>query len=928
MHSWFRATVRRSRMESEMDAELRFHIEAYAEDLIRGGVPRAEALRRARIEFGGLERAKEECRDARGINFIEILIQDLRYGLRMLRKNPGFAAVAVLTLALGIAANTAVFTAFDALFLRPRPVMDPNSLVAVFRTTPGDARGRFSYPDYVYLRDHSKSFSDLSLFAFGMALTSSDLPPTGPEAISRLAGTVGFQLPQLLPGGAQPIGCYFVSGNYFQMLGAVPLHGRLLVPEDDLLSSPPVAVLSGNFWQRQFHSDPKVVGSILHLNGVAFTIIGVTPVDYMGTLPNVPSLWAPVAGKVQVGALSAGDLENRLLIAGMPMGRLRHSVSLSDAQAELDVLAAQLRTAHPEDERNAGIALLPGRNDAAVLEPTEWALVVAAMSAVGLLLLIACANVASLLLARAAVRGKEIAVRLAIGASRGRLLRQLLTESVLIALFAGAFGLPLAGWLLHLLIVEVASALPSAWGTIALKVSPDIRIFLYALLVSGCAGVAFGLAPAVQASKPNVNSALKDESTAFGLRLSRSRLRGALIAAQMAACLVLLISSALLLRGSQRALTLDVGYEPQRVLYLEMYSPANLHYPQARMLQINRDLIRGIAGLPSVQSVAQASRGPIGGIRWVPVAPVDAAASASTAQGNQTTGAGYSYVTSNYFDTLGIPILRGRVFTPSEAEGQAPVVVISEATARRFWPVEDAIGKRLKIGLEKGTMFFPGQKDPFVPSSEVIGIARDVRSMDLRRIDESYIYLPLSQTRQWTGTLLVRTDGDPRQLLPATGREVHAIDANLPVVGSPLYSMISMDPFFVVSRVGGLLASIVGALGLLLACMGVYGMVSYTVAQRTHEIGIRMALGAHGGQVLQLVVREGFRPILGGIVVGILLSAVVSRLMAATLFGLSPLDVVSFLGVSVLLGGIALVATVLPARRATKVDPMVVLRYE
>jgi len=240
MHSWFRAIVRRSRMETEMDAELRFHIEAYADDLIRGGVPRAEALRRARIEFGGLERAKEECRDARGINFIEILIQDLRYGLRMLRKNPGFAAVAVLTLALGIAANTAVFTAFDALVLRPRPVMDPNSLVAVFRTTPGDARGRFSYPDYVYLRDHSKSFSDLSLFAFGMALTSSDLPPTGPEAISRLAGTVGFQLPQLLPGGAQPIGCYFVSGNYFQILGAVPLHGRLLVPEDDLLSSPPV----------------------------------------------------------------------------------------------------------------------------------------------------------------------------------------------------------------------------------------------------------------------------------------------------------------------------------------------------------------------------------------------------------------------------------------------------------------------------------------------------------------------------------------------------------------------------------------------------------------------------------------------------------------------------------------------------------------
>lgn len=478
------------------------------------------------------------------------------------------------------------------------------------------------------------------------------------------------------------------------------------------------------------------------------------------------------------------------------------------------------------------------------------------------------------------------------------------------------------------MIVEIASALPSAWGTIALQVTPDVRIFSYTLFVSCCAGIAFGLAPALQASKPDVNSALKDEGTAFGLCLSRSRLRGMLIASQMAACLVLLISSALLLRGSQRALKIDAGYQSRRVLEMEIYSPANLHYPQARMLQVNRDLIRRIAGLSGVRSVAQASRDPIGGIRWVPVTPVDAAASAPSKEPNETAGAGYSFVTPNYFETLSIPLARGRVFTQTEAEGQAPVVVISEATARRFWPGEDAIGKRLRIGLEKGTMFFPGEKDPYIPSSEVIGIARDVRSMDLRKIDESYIYLPLSQTRQWTGTLLVRTEVDPRQLLSGVGREVHAVDANLPVVGGPLYAMIAMNPFFVVSRVGGLLASLVGSLGLLLACLGVYGMVSYTVAQRTHEIGVRMALGARSVQVLRLVVREGFRPILTGMVIGFLLSAGLSRLMAATLFGLSPLDAISFFGVSILLGGIALVATILPARRAMRVDPMVALRYE
>jgi len=379
--------------------------------------------------------------------------------------------------------------------------------------------------------------------------------------------------------------------------------------------------MSGNFWQRYFHSNPKVVGSVLHLNGIAFTVVGVTPLDYVGTAPTVPDLWVPVAAKIHLGGSSAQDLESRLVVAGSPIGRLKTGVSLSDAQAELGVFAEQLRAAYPETERNASISVVSGRNNLAALDPESWALVGAAMAAVALLLLIACANVASLLLARAAARRKEIAVRLALGAGRWRLLRQLLTESILLGLLAGALGLPLAGWMLHLLIVEIASALPSFWGTIALEISPDIPIFIYTLLVSCAAGIAFGLAPALQASKFSVNSALKEEGSAFGQRLSHSRLRGILLAGQMAACLVLLISSTLLLRGSQRALKIDPGYDSRRVAYLEMYHPANLHYAQPRLLQLNRDLIQGIANLPGVQSVAQASRSPIGGIRWVPVSP-------------------------------------------------------------------------------------------------------------------------------------------------------------------------------------------------------------------------------------------------------------------------------------------------------------------
>jgi predicted permease len=927
--NWLKQLFSRRRLYNDLSDEIHEHLEAKIEALVAAGMAREKATAAARREFGNVTLIEQDSRAVWRWPSVEDLFTDLRYGVRVLRKNPGFAAVAVLTLALGIAVNTTVFTAFDALFLRPRPVKDPDSLASIFRTTPGEPRGRFSYSDYLYYRDNSRSFSDLSLFASGMAVTSSDLSATGPEAAPRIAGAVGFQLPQLLQGSAQPVMCFFVSGNYFPMLGATPLLGRILLPEDDRPNSPPVVLMSGNFWQRQFHSDPKIVGSVLHLNGLTFSVIGVTPLDYLATASFVPDLWASIPAEIALGATTRQDLENRLVIAGFPMGRLKPGATLSDAQAELGVLAEQLRAQYPDAERNMTVGVVSGRNNLAALDSGAWPVVIAAASAVALLLIIACANVASLLLARAVARRKEIAVRLALGAGRSRLLRQLLTESVLLGILAGALALPLAGWALHLLVIEIASALPSFGGTIAIESTPDIRIFAFTLFVSCAAGIAFGLAPAFEASKADVNSALKEEGSPFGHRLSRSRLRGLLIAGQIASCLVLLISSALLLRGSERALKIDPGYHAQSVVYLEMYNPKNLHYSQSRLLQLNRDLIQGIVSLAGVRSVSQASHGPnSGGIRWVSVARAGPTSLPPTTGVSETPTAGYSYVTSNYFDTLGIPIIRGRSFTPREADGQVPVVVISQATARRLWPGEDPIGKFLKIGSEKGSMSFPGESDPFVASSEVIGIARDVRSMDLRKLDESYLYLALSQSRQWTSTLLVRADGDPKLLLPAIGREFRRVDANLPVIAALLHTMVSMDPYFVVSRIGGVLASMIGALGLLLACLGVYGMVSYSVAQRTREIGIRMALGAQGVQVLRLVVSEGFRPILSGVVIGIIVSAGVSRALSATLFGLSPLDPVSFTGVSLLLIAIALLATWLPARRATEVDPMVALRYE
>src|SRR5215470_6058398 len=691
---WLLAVLGRGRMEHEMDAELRFHIEALAEDLVRSGVAREEALRRARIEFGGIERAKEECREARGISFIDSLLQDLRFGLRMMRKNLGFTATAVLALALGIGVNTTVFTAFDAVVLRPRAVKDPDRFVGVFRTTKGQDHGALSYPDYVYYRDHTKTLSDLAMFGGGITVTTPDLPAIDAEDGRRAGSTFGFRLPQLLQGSARPLMCFFVSGNYFQSLGAQPAAGRLFFPEDDRLGAAPVVVLSGNFWESQFHSNPAVVGSTIRLNRVAFTIVGVTPVDYLGTVTSVPVLWAPVATRPILGDGTRESLESRNVEAGIVYGHLKGDVTLPDAEAELNVLAAQLRATDPEVERDAGVRVISERAFAH-LNPETWPIVAATMGAVALLLLIACANVASLLLARGAARRREIGVRLSLGAGRGRLLQQLLIESTMIALLAGAVGLPLASWSLHLVVVEIASAIPSYWGSIALQVTPDIRIFGYTVLISLLTGVAFGLTPALQALKIDVNSALKDSGSMFGQQVSKSRLRNLLVVAQVAACLVLLINSALLVRGSQRALRVDPGFDGKHLahLSLEMNGPET-GYSQARLFQVKGQLMDEIGSLPGVIAVTQASRAPIsGGNRFVPVGIDGAEPPASKGGEDKRPTAGYSYVIANYFETLGIPVIEGRTFTKEEADTEAPVVVISEATARRFWPGQNPLGK-------------------------------------------------------------------------------------------------------------------------------------------------------------------------------------------------------------------------------------------
>ena len=922
-----KALFRRGALDESLDAEMQSHLLMLTDENIRRGMIPEEARYAARREFGGLEQSKEAFREQRGIPFLETLLRDVRYGARLLRKSPGFAAVAVLTLAVGIAVNTVVFTAFDALALRSLPVKEPERLARVFRATAGDGYGAFSYPDYLYYRDHSRDFSDLTMMAFGMDLTSSDLPVAAQATLPRIAGALGFHMPELLQGSTQPIGNAFVSGNYFEMLGTNPLLGRLIRPDDDRPGAAPVVVLSGNFWQRQFHRNSNVIGSVLHLNGVTFVIVGVTPIDYAGTADTVGDIWLPISAKLALG-VPASQLEDRTALAGWVGGRLKPGVSLQDAAAEFHVLAAHLAADYPDTEAHAGTTLVSGRTYSPPLDAQGWTIVGIVMAAVALVLLIACANVAGLLLARSATRLREIAVRVSLGASRRRLLQQLLTESITIAVLAGALGLILAWWMLRLVIYEITSSLPSYWGTIVLQITPDIRIFSYTLFIAVVAGVAFGLTPALQSMKPDLNLALKDGGSLFGRHLRGSRLRDVLVAGQIAACLVLLISSALLLRGSQRALSTDPGFDIKSILFLRVSHPEDATQLSARFPQLVRTLERDIAGLPGVQEVARASRPPIaGGQRWTAVSRAADDAASGPQKGPAPSEIGYSYVSANYFDVLGIPFLRGRAFTPAEAQESASVAIVSEATAHQLWPGEDPVGKRIRIGKSATAAALFGEPQPHA-ESEVVGVVRDVRSMDLRKPDAGYLYLPLSSASPWDGLFLIRTASEPTSLLSPLADTARILHIETPVLAGALSSMVSFDPYFVISRIGGVLSTIVGSLGMLLACMGVYGMVSYSVVQRTKEIGIRMALGAQSREVQALVLKNGVRPVAIGIGVGVAASLGVSQILRAILFGLDPADAYSFLGVSALLVTVAAVSGWLPARRATEVDPLIALRYE
>jgi len=880
IQSWLRATLRRSRVEREMQAELRFHIEAFAEDLVRRGVPREEALRRARIEFGGMERAKEECREARGLSFIDSLLQDLRFGLRMLRKNPGLTFLAVLTTSLGIAANVTVFSVVDALFLRSVPAKNPEGLVRILAPEE-HGEGAFSVPEFSYVRQHSKTVDELTAHY-----------STAPLYVSAGGETDEVQ-------GA------VVSSSYFPLLGMRPYLGRFFTPgEDSVPDRDAVAVLGYGFWQRIYGGDPSIIGKTLFINTHAFTIVGIMQPNFHGVLiggtPN--EIWIP-AMMIRVGYRHCDVFQPSCAILKM-MGRLNPGITAAEAQSEIATLMQQLHASNPSFDKRYGASVTPAIGMA---ENRQYNLTVARLLATiaGVLLLIVCANLGGLLVSRGTARSGEIAMRLALGAGPRRIVRQLLTESLLLAVAGGALGFLLSTWTSRLL-MSFYSVDDEGYRHL-FDVRPDPTVVLFSLALTAAAGVLFGLLPALQAGRTDLNEALKGSGTTAST--SRKLSRTVLASVQIAFSLALLVGAGLLARSSafiQSGNNMDLHH----VLGLRL--PVSLvHYPPDKAYQFKREVVRRLRELPGVESVSLAKGQ---GLVWHTGDGDTAALPGKTyAKPEDEPRIGIKPIAPNYFSTLKIPFMSGRDFNESDKPGSPPVTIVNETFARQITASPLPMGQIVLL-----------DDKPY----QVVGLVKDA---EIRSDIQGP--LPVAYVPYWQDPALIearmciRVAGDPAAALPMIRKAIAAADPNVPVTETmPLMDQVrgTYTDTRVVSAVLGCAAS----LALILSAIGLYGVIAYEVGRRTKEIGVRTALGARPHDVVQLFLRQGFGVVLTGILFGGGLALATTRLLGSWLFGVGSADALSFCVATAVLLAATATAAYLPTRRATRVDPMVALRHE
>ena len=912
--SWLRVVVRRSRMEREMDAELRFHIEAFAEDLVRRGVGRQEALRRARIEFGGVERAKEECREARGVSFVGSLIQDLRFGLRMLAKAPGFTTVVVLSLALGIGANTAIFTLLDTVLFKMMPVKNPQELALLQWAVPnesvrpslwydgsswnegGEHIGfSFSYPAFEQLRARNEVLSDLFAFA--------DL---GNDMNVVADGEPGLAHAQM------------ATGRVFTTLGVQPVAGRLFADSDDHAGAPPVCVISGGYWKQRFGARPDIAGKSVIIAGVVFNIIGVTPPSFPGlTAGSKVDVWVPLSTQPLVE--SNLDPKVSMFTAAdhwwiQIMGRLKRGVSREQAAAALDVIfkPTAAEGIHSEPGKRVVIPSIElgraGQGFGELRNQFSRSLFIL-MGLVGLVLLIACANVANLLLARATSRQREIGMRLSLGASPGRLIRQLLTESVLLSFLGGAVGCLFAYWGTSLLI----SLITSTGNTISLSTDPDWRVAGFTTGVCLVTGILFGMAPAWRAARTDLALGLRQSSQAVqsaGLRLGLGK---ALVISQVALSLVLLFGAGLFVRTLAKLKNVDAGFDTRNLL-LFCANPTKSGYKEAALNDFFFRVRQGVASLPGVTSATASFHEPINDGRRSNTVTVPGSNLPPEQRDVAIMPAG-----PGFFATMKIPLLRGRDFDERDNERAPKVAVVNEAFVKLYFPDRDPMGQH--FGLESGPA-----------DIEIVGIARDAKYASLREPAPATIYRPFSQDTAIPFMCYeLRTAVAPLSLVPAVRAAVAAIDRNVPLSGIETESQ-QVDDSLLQERLFAKLSGFFGLVALLLACIGLYGILSYAVARRTSEMGIRMALGAQRANVLSMVMRETLLLVLTGVAIGIPSSLAATRFASGfisdLLYGVNGNDAPTIGFATIALISVAVFAGFLPARRATRVDPMVALRHE
>ena len=809
------------------------------------------------------------------------MIKDIQYGFRSFWKRPGFTAIAVITLALGIGANTAIFSLVNTVLLRPLPVSHPEQLVEVYNTLHNGADYTIpSYLNYKDYRDRNDVMSGLMAYRFV------------PVSISHESHN-------------ERIWGYLVSGNYFDVLGARPAFGRFFLPEEDRTpGSHPVAVIGYGFWQKRLASDPNAIGRELLINGKKFTVVGVAPKDFRGTeVAYAPEVFVPMmmAKEIEPGSswLDSRDDNNIFVV-----GRLKPGVTKPQAESAFQSITLQLAKEYPHENEGLGARLATPGLFIPEIRNSVIGFSSVLMGVVGLVLLLACVNLANLLLARATERRKELAIRLAVGASRTRIIRQLVTESVLLSLAGGLGGLLLAAWINDL----VASIKLPTDISLVFDLHLDWRVLTFAIGVSLATGIIFSLLPAFQSSNPELVPALKDEASMGGFR--RSRLRNALVVAQVALSLVLLICAGLVVRSLQAARQTRPGFTPENAVALS-FDLGLQGYTEEKGRAFQRELLERTRSLPGIRSVALTSVVPL---------TIDYSSTSIYIEGQPSLGSNElplaipNEVTPDYFRTMEIP-LRGRDFTEQENKTESRVAIVNETFARRFFGKQDAIGRRFN---------FSGPENPYW---EVIGVAGDGKYNSLGEDPKAAFYRPMLRDYSTNATLVARTSGDPQASLAALRNELQNLDPTLPLYNVETLTEHMSVPLFPFRIAATVLGSF-GVLAIILAAIGIYGVMSYVVVGRTREIGVRLALGASRRAVLFLIIRQGMTLAVIGLGIGLIVALALSRLLANLLFGVSAIDPVTFAGVCLLLGAVAILACYLPARRATKVDPLVALRYE